>query len=143
MLLALVRTEPRTASELLAELERLFGPAYRPSPGGVYPALNALVAERLLSVEANGRAKQYALTKLGREALDRRSRQLAAIQARTAVDLEADASIRIALEELNDAVEKRAGDADTDALCAALVRVTKEILAMASTNTGATHGKRR
>ena len=131
MLLALARAEPRKAYEFLAELERLFGPSYRPSPGGVYPALNALVAERLLTVERDGRAKRYVLTELGRDALARRSRQLAAIEARTAVDLEGDATLRIALEQLNDTVTKCAGDVDVAALCKVLAEATDEIHRMA------------
>jgi DNA-binding PadR family transcriptional regulator len=31
----------------MSELARLFGPAYRPSPGGVYPAVKSLVVQGL------------------------------------------------------------------------------------------------
>ena len=114
MLLALAKVEPRKAYEFLAELERLFGPAYRPSPGGVYPALNALVAERLLGVERDGRARRYRLTDLGRDALERRARQLAAIEARTAVNVAADGALRAALDQLGEAVMQCAARADVD-----------------------------
>lgn len=129
MLLALAKAEPRKAYELLAELERLFGPDYRPSPGGVYPALNALVAERLLAVDHEGRARRYRLTDLGREALERRSRQLAAIEARTAVNVEAGATLRAALERLGDAVTAAMGqtDVDTGAVRKVLEEATDEI----------------
>lgn len=114
VLLALAKVEPRKAYEFLGELERLFGPDYRPSPGGVYPALNALVAERLLAVDRDGRARRYRLTELGRDALQRRSRQLAAIEARTAVNLAADGALRAALDRLGETVAQCAARAGTD-----------------------------
>lgn len=104
VLLALVEAEECTAYELLADLERLFGPDYQASPGSIYPALKALVAERLLSVHKDGRAMRYDLTDLGRDALTKRRRQLDAIRERTAVDVRADASLRSALTRLEEAV---------------------------------------
>ena len=44
VLLALVESQESTAYELLADLDRLFGPGYQASPGSIYPALKALVA---------------------------------------------------------------------------------------------------
>lgn len=132
MLLALAKVEPRKAYEFLAELERLFGPDYRPSPGGVYPALNALVAERLLAVDRDGRARRYRLTDLGRDALERRSRQLAAIEARTAVNVEGDGALRAALDQLGETVMQCAGRADTDAVRKVLEEANEEIRRMAA-----------
>lgn len=104
VLLALVEGEEPTAYELLADLERLFGPNYQASPGSMYPALKALVAERLLSVHKDGRAMRYDLTDLGRDALKKRRRQLDTIRERTSVDVRAEASIRSALTRLEEAV---------------------------------------
>ena len=132
MLLALAKAEPRKAYEFLAELERLFSPDYRPSPGGVYPALNALAAERLLAVERDGRARRYRLTDLGRDALERRSRQLAAIEARTAVNVEADGALRVALDQLSETVMQCAGRADAYAVRKVLDEANHEIRRMAA-----------
>lgn len=109
VLLALVESQESTAYELLADLDRLFGPGYQASPGSIYPALKALVAERLLSVRKDGRALRYSLTALGREALGKRRRQLDAICERTAVDVRADGSIRAALQRLEEAVHDSRG----------------------------------
>src|SRR5687767_7954792 len=87
VLLALAEFGPLKAYEFIAELDRLFGPAYRPSPGGVYPALTALVEERLLATDRDGRAKRYELTAAGRKALERRRHKVASLEERTGVRL--------------------------------------------------------
>ena len=98
VLLALAETEPMKAYDFIAELERLFGPDYKPSPGGVYPAIQALTMEGLLSAEVDGRAKRYSLTRPGRTALDKRRRQLSALEERTGARLREDGSLRPVLE---------------------------------------------
>ncbi len=103
MVLALVESEDLTAYELLAELERLFGPDYQPSPGAIYPALKALESEGILAAYLDGRAKRYQLTAVGKQALAARQRQLAVIRERTAVDVQADAVIKSALTRLDEA----------------------------------------
>ena len=128
MLLALVETEESTAYELLADLERLFGPEYQASPGSIYPALKALVAERLLSVHKDGRAMRYELTDLGRDALTKRRQQLDAIRERTAVDVRADATLRSALTRLEEAVLRARGTNPTK--LAELIEATTEQVAL-------------
>lgn len=140
-LLALAKPEPLKAYEFIAELERLFGPSYRPSPGGVYPALKALTVEGLLTVERDGRAKRYRLTDDGRTALERRRRQLAALEARTSVDVEADAALRLALERFTDTVVQCAGLVDVGAVDRVLDKAAKEIVQL--TTKGAGDGKKR
>ena len=139
MLLALAKAEPLKAYEFLAELERLFGPSYRPSPGGVYPALKALAAERLLAIEKDGRAKRYRLTERGREALERRGRQLAALEARTSVDVQSEAALRQSLDRLNDSVLKASGHARIAAVRKVLDRAAAQILEL--TREGAVDGQ--
>ncbi|MGH2759951.1 MAG: PadR family transcriptional regulator [Actinomycetota bacterium] len=111
-LLALSEEEPRKAYEFIAELDRRFGPTYRSSPGGIYPALTALTRERLLKTEADGRARRYRLTSRGREALDRRRSQLAALETRTGARLRADASLRPVLDRFTERAMKFSGYAD-------------------------------
>ena len=100
------------AYELIAELEHVFGPDYRPSPGGVYPALNALVAEGLLVTDTEGRGKRYRLTKVGAQALDSRRKQLAALEHRTGTSLRDDNGLRAELDRFAQRVMKLSGRID-------------------------------
>ena len=127
MLLALAEQEPMKAYEFLAELDRLFGPEYRSSPGGVYPALTALRTEKLLSVEPDGRAKRYHLTRAGQQALDKRRAQLAALEERTGARLREDGSLRPALDRFVHRVMKRSGRVDPDLVSDVLDRAALEI----------------
>lgn len=92
VVLALVARRPMHGYELLGELSRLLGPAYEPSPGGVYPALAALVAEGLLSADraGGGRRRTFRITPQGRSVLTDRRAALHAFEVRTGVRLGAD-----------------------------------------------------
>lgn len=127
VLLALAEQEPMKAYEFLAELDRLFGPDYRSSPGGVYPALTALRVEKLLSAETDGRAKRYRLTPAGREALEKRRGQLAALEQRTGARLREDGSLRPGLDRFVHRVMKRSGRVDPDLVSEVLERAAIEI----------------
>jgi DNA-binding PadR family transcriptional regulator len=128
VLLALLETDELVAADLVAELERLFGPAYRPSPGAVYPALRALVGEKLLKARRDGRADRYRITDLGRAALAKRHRQLDAIRQRTTIDVRADAVLRGATSRLDQAVQGSAGRADPTAVARLVDDATAQIL---------------
>lgn len=82
-LLAIISRRLLNGYELLDELSRLFGPAYQPSPGAVYPALKALLEEGLIAVDAASNRGEYKLTPAGRKALDHRRIALADIENRT------------------------------------------------------------
>ena len=127
VLLALAEIEPRKAYEFLSELKRLFGPGYRPSPGGVYPALTALREEGLVDAEMEGRANRYYLTSVGREALDKRRDQLAALEERTGARVQDDASLRPALDRFTQRVMKLSGRVEPEDVVAVLDRAAKEI----------------
>ena len=92
VLLALADRASLTAYELIAELKRLL-PGYEPSPGGIYPALSALVAEGLLLAVVDGRARRYELTDVGSDALERRRPALAAIETRLGACVTAEGSL--------------------------------------------------
>ena len=127
VLLALAESGPTKAYEFISELDRLFGPAYRASPGGVYPALTALLAERLLATEAGGRAKRYVLTKDGRRALEERRRQLAALEQRTGVCVSQADSLVPHVEQFATRVLKMSGKVDLDAAVRVLTRAAQQI----------------
>src|SRR5207302_5174950 len=83
VLLALRDDRPMHGYEVMSELSRLFGPAYRPSPGTVYPAVEALEAEGLLHGDARNGRTTYGTTAAGAEALMERAEALAALEVRT------------------------------------------------------------
>src|SRR5947209_17173109 len=87
VLLALVRERPMHGYQMMAELTRLFAPAYRPSPGTVYPAIDALEAEGLIAGEDVASRTVYRLTDVGRGALEDRFEKLAEIELRTGARL--------------------------------------------------------
>lgn len=85
VLLALLAERPLGAYDLMAELGRLFGPFYRPSPGSIYPAVDALQAEGLIRPALRGPRTTYQLTAPGRAALEKRRQTLAEFELRTGV----------------------------------------------------------
>lgn len=87
VLLSLLAQRPQHGYELMSELEIVFGPAYTPSPGSIYPALNALEAEGLVEAADEGDRRVFSVTTTGRQGLVDRERVLAAIEARTGARL--------------------------------------------------------
>ena len=64
-ILALLNERPMHGYEMIQELDQRTGGVWRPSPGSVYPTLQLLEDEGLITnTEANGR-KSYALTEAG------------------------------------------------------------------------------
>lgn len=87
VILAVVGEAPRHGYEVMTQLQQLFGDAYRPSPGSVYPALSVLQDEGLVVAEENGDRRVFGLSASGRDALEARRDLLASIEARTGVRL--------------------------------------------------------
>lgn len=127
VILALVENGPLKAYDLLAELGRLFGPDYQPSPGGVYPALTALAFERLLESSPDGRAKSYAITGAGLKALHQRLAELAAIENRTGVRLREVGGLQPVLDRFTAKVMELSGLVNPDAAEAVLIRTEREL----------------
>lgn len=86
-LLALVGEHSMHAYELMTELGRRFSPVYAPSPGSIYPAVDALEAEGLIEAIHDGPRTRYRITSVGRAALHKRAEALAALELRTGVRL--------------------------------------------------------
>src|SRR3954454_15452705 len=85
VLLALLSERPMHGYEIMADLSRLFGPAYRPSPGSVYPAVDALEAEGLIAGRTAAGRTTFATTAAGDRALAERAENLATLELRTGV----------------------------------------------------------
>lgn len=95
--LAMLAERPMHGYELMCELGDRFGPTYRPSAGSVYPALDSLAAEGLITPQAKSDPTTYALTPVGESALAQRSRDLVRLEQRTGVSLGGVAQVEAAL----------------------------------------------
>jgi len=65
-ILLLLAEEPRNGYQIMQELEQRSGGIWRPSPGSVYPALQLLADEGLVTSEARGDGNVFELTDAGR-----------------------------------------------------------------------------
>jgi DNA-binding PadR family transcriptional regulator len=66
-ILALLNEGPRNGYQIMQELEQRSRGAWRPSPGSVYPALQQLEDEGLITQEQSPSGRVYALTERGKE----------------------------------------------------------------------------
>jgi len=65
-LLALLAERPMHGYEMIQELDGRTGGAWRPSPGSVYPTLQLLADEGLITSEETGGRRRFSLTEAGR-----------------------------------------------------------------------------
>jgi DNA-binding PadR family transcriptional regulator len=127
VLLALVAERPRHGYEIMGELSRLFGPGYRPSPGSVYPAVEALEAERLIEGKVGDGKTTYHATAVGEEALATRSDALAALELRTGARLSSADRIEPMLARFKARLDPLSGRVDPEAVAVVLERAAAEI----------------
>ncbi|GAA3286649.1 MULTISPECIES: PadR family transcriptional regulator [Dactylosporangium] len=80
-LLKLLNEGPRHGYELIRLLENRFHGLYAPSAGTIYPRLQRMEADGLITHKAEGGRKVYEIADAGREELDRRARELEALEA--------------------------------------------------------------
>jgi DNA-binding PadR family transcriptional regulator len=64
--LALLKERPMHGYEMIQELERRTGGVWRPSPGSIYPTLQLLEDEGLITSEVSEGRKRFTLTDTGR-----------------------------------------------------------------------------
>ena len=127
VLLALMGDRPMHGYEVMAELARLFGPAYRPSPGTVYPAIEALEAEGLLEGSEHDGRTTYTTTEDGAGALAEREQALAALELRTGARVRLSDSLEPALARFGARLAPLSGRVDPEAVTAILERAAEEI----------------
>jgi DNA-binding PadR family transcriptional regulator len=127
VVLALLGERPMHGYELMSELSRLFGPRYRPSPGSVYPALEALEAERLIEGESEAGRTTYRIAKVGVEALEQRADALAALKLRTGVRIGSAESLEHVLDQFRARLISLSGHVDIAAVVPVLDRAATEI----------------
>lgn len=134
VLLSLVAQEPMSGYELMTELGRLF-PSYRPSPGSVYPALEALGAEGLVEAAHRNGATVHAPTPKGRKSLESRREALAEIEARTGAHLQVGTALDAAIARFSRRIRALAGRLDIVELEERLAALATELEAEASRRT--------
>lgn len=66
-LLSLLGEEPKNGYQMIQDIEERSRGVWRPSPGSVYPALQQLEDEGLVSCDESGGSRTYRLTEQGRE----------------------------------------------------------------------------
>ncbi|HEY3419822.1 MAG TPA: PadR family transcriptional regulator [Methanomassiliicoccales archaeon] len=69
-ILRLVAEKPIHGYALIKEIERITSEDWKPSPGSIYPALQTLVKNGLITSEADGRRRIYDITPAGRVVLE-------------------------------------------------------------------------
>jgi DNA-binding PadR family transcriptional regulator len=127
VVLALLAERPMHGYELMSELKRLFGPRYRPSPGTVYPALDALEAEGLLAGETASGRTTFRATEQGADALDERLDDLAALELRTGVRVRPSESLVAELARFRARLAPLSGRVDVATVAPILDRAAAEI----------------
>ncbi|HWB35376.1 MAG TPA: PadR family transcriptional regulator, partial [Rugosimonospora sp.] len=79
-LLKLLAEGPKHGYELIRLLENRFLGLYAPSAGTIYPRLQRMEAEGLVTHTAAGGRKTYEITQAGRDELARRAGELAELE---------------------------------------------------------------
>ena len=90
LILKLISEEPRHGYDIIREIEARTGGAYVPSPGVIYPALEALLDLGWVEAEAIGARRSFKLSKEGEAELEAEAETLARIEQRLADLLDSD-----------------------------------------------------
>lgn len=127
VLLELLAQRPMHGYELMAELTRLFGPAYRPSPGTIYPAIEALSAEGLVAGSADDSRTVFRTTPEGDRARAKRADLVAAVELRTGARFGRGESLEGVLTRFTTRLMRLSGRVDPVAVQTILDRAATEI----------------
>lgn len=120
LILKLVSDEARHGYDLIREIEARTEGAYVPSPGVIYPALEALLDQGLVEVQPDGQKRSFSLTDEGRAELEAEAEALERIEARLAELQDSDrpedpSDVREAMLRLRHAVIQSARASHADA----------------------------
>lgn len=132
VLLAVLAERELNAYELMADLGELLAPHYRPSPGSIYPAVDALEAEGLIE-RTDGARTTYAATPAGRAGLEQRREALAAFELRTGARVSQRLTVETALARFAAEAKRVAGELDAPRVQRVLERALSEIQQQAET----------
>lgn len=127
VLLSLLSQRPMHGYQLMSELSRLFGSRYRPSPGSIYPALEALEVEGLVEGEMEESRTIFSITPTGAEALAARMDDVAALELRTGVRVVGVETLESAIAKFKARLAPLAGLIDFATVAPVLDRAAAEI----------------
>lgn len=82
LILDLLAERPRHGYDIIRDLGDRFGGFYLPSPGAVYPVLQALQAAGFIALRRENGRKVYALTEAGRTFLEEHRDEVGAVRER-------------------------------------------------------------
>lgn len=136
VILTLLSRRSVNAYQLLSEIEAVFGDAYEPSTGAIYPAVSALKSENLISSDGDGPGRKYRLTAQGRRALAARRDDLARLELRTGVQLLPDDSLDGLLQDFLSRVRQLAPRLARTDLEATLDRASGELMRLTENGEG-------
>jgi DNA-binding PadR family transcriptional regulator len=80
--------EPMHGYQIIQAIESRTGGAWKPSPGSIYPTLQLLADEGLVTAEQSGERKVYSLTEAGRAAAHESAAEPSSWQSRLPRDTE-------------------------------------------------------
>ena len=124
-ILSLLADGPSNGYALIRAIEEKTGGAWRPSPGSVYPTLQQLVDEELISPAGDGRRTEYELTESGTAYLAEHADELKKAWEATPGQSDADAAYHESVGKLMGVVHQFRFSA-TDAQRAAAVEKLDE-----------------
>lgn len=137
VLMALIEQQPRHGYELIKAVEELFGGAYAPSPGAVYPTLSLLEDQgQLASTADEGGKRVFSLTEAGQAWLDENRTAVDGVMARMRLAARmmsgqlAPEVVREAMHTLRQAILTKPGDwseAETGRVIEILMNAVREI----------------
>ena len=116
VLLALIAGRPQGGYELMGELERRFGPAYRPSPGSVYPRCLRFAPSSSSPRNPVSGKGAYRVTASGRRMLADQRDMLTRVESRTSAQLAPDVSLEPVVARFAARVSKFSGRVDRAAV---------------------------
>jgi DNA-binding PadR family transcriptional regulator len=137
VIMALIEQQPRHGYELIKAVEELFGGAYAPSPGAVYPTLSLLEDQgQLASAVDEGGKRVFSLTEAGKAWLDENRAAVDGVMARMRLAARmmsgqlAPEAVREAVHTLRQAILTKPGDwseAETGRVVEILMNAVRDI----------------
>jgi DNA-binding PadR family transcriptional regulator len=125
-IISLLADKPSNGYGLIRAIEEKTGGAWRPSPGSIYPTLQQLVDEELISPTGDGKRTDYELTEAGRAYLAEHADELQKAWDATPGQSDADAAFHESVGKLFGVVHQFRSSA-TDAQRAAAVEQLDEV----------------
>ncbi|MGY4856448.1 PadR family transcriptional regulator [Cryobacterium sp. AP23] len=125
-IISLLADQPSNGYGLIRAIEEKTGGAWRPSPGSIYPTLQQLVDEELISPTGDGKRTDYALTEAGRAYLAEHADELQKAWDATPGQSDADAAFHESVGKLFGVVHQFRSSA-TDAQRAAASEKLDEV----------------